>query len=1084
MSADAMSHPVPSQPLFAPAALDAWRAASAGLTDWLRSGADLDALPATYLERWAAELGAADRAVIDRRLAWSRSETGAAAAPEAWTAHLALCRAWPSASPWAEVVTAAVDASSAPFAAAWPPVLAAALDELAPGPGLVPGRLDPALLAKMMGELLAELARLGAPVLAEAFAAHLSAADALPDSSVSHQHHAFVTRLAAGGWTDVFSSHPVLARLVGVISRGWALDTRAFLDRFQNDQDALRATFFPGDSAPLAIVDVKSGLSDRHGGAAVVRVVEFAGGRRVVHKRRPLALEADFHALLRTLAEAGLGCAPPSLPVLDRGDHGWVGFAQAGPVADEAALTAWFEKAGSLLCLVHLLGGNDGHMENVVATAAGPVLIDVETLLQPSLSKADQATGTFALAARQVQDSVLQTGLLPLWQRGKNGALHDIGGLTGAGGYESPVLRQTWEDVGTDGVRATWRRGLARGLDNLPVCAGVRHSAEAHLPALQRGFAATWEFLRARPDLLPQALESWAEAPLRVLLRPTTHYAAMLARSVAPDALRDGMERSVALEALRRPFLRNHESAPALWPAVDEETAALEAGDIPIFFVRAAGRDLLRADGTCVAPGAFGETALEATLRRLGRLDEAELRRQLELIASSFIAPRSGTGTAPPVEKTGAAVDYDALLAATPLISDEGLVKTAAILGQQLLNGSIRGRDGFVTWLAPAFLQPDQREQRGVSYYLYDGAAGIALFLGALWKVTGAEAARTTALAALEPVRAILDSPKVADLVRQEGIGGCSGLGSLVYALTSLAGTFDMPELLARAEAVAALIDDSRIARDQALDLVGGSAGAIFGLLALHRATASSSVLDRAIACGRHLLDRAEKVGDDALAWPSWPDRLLLAGWSHGTAGISAALADLATASGRDEFLQAALAGLRHERTLFDATAKNWPMLEPAGGSRFVSTWCHGAPGILLSRLRLLGKAGAGEDEVLRGEIRDAAATTLAPGLSAVDHLCCGTLGRVEILHLAAAELGPRAAQLARLGATLTIRRAQQAKAFALQADPVRNAVFQPGFFRGISGLGHTFLRLARPDLVPSVLAWETSATPASPAQS
>ena len=84
-------------------------------------------------------------------------------------------------------------------------------------------------------------------------------------------------------------------------------------------------------------------------------------------------------------------------------------------------------------------------------------------------------------------------------------------------------------------------------------------------------------------------------------------------------------------------------------------------------------------------------------------------------------------------------------------------------------------------------------------------------------------------------------------------------------------------------------------------------------------------------------------------------------------------------------------------------------------------------------------------------------------------------MGRAAILHDTASTApdGPDTRALARLGATLTIRRAQQRKAFSLQSDAVRNAVFQPGFFRGTSGIGHTLLRLARPDLIPSVLHWE-----------
>ena len=1085
--------------LISPAVLAAVARRSAGLGQRLRDasgtphadvmGAAPETEPGGRAARWRAEAAGGDEALFHKRLAWDglTPETAGSLLSDEWPLttepqwldflESLLCCASPS--PWSDVIDAAVAQSGAPFAAAYRPFLASALPLAHGRPAKVLAQINEAVHGQSAAALLRQLARLGAPALARCFAEYRQEHGAPATAGSSACHDAFVAGLIRdGGWERVLAGHPALARLLAVVSVGWAEETRTFWARLEKDWEEIGRFFFADASqgAPLVLESIRADVSDRHGGAGMVRMLEFSAGRKLVYKRRPLALEADFHHLLRDAAAQGLECAPPALRVLPKAGYGWVEHAHAAPVADAEALEKWFRRAGGLLCLMHVLGGTDGHMENIIATAEGPVLIDVETLLQPRLSPPEKGqAGTFALAARRAQDSVWQTGLLPLWQKGRQGSFYDIGGLTGEGGYESPAARLVWENTGTDAIEAVWRRGVARPLANLPLFAGERRSAARHLPALCAGFAETWRFLREKTGLLEQALGAWADAPLRVLLRPTSHYAALLEASLSLEALRSGLDRSLPFEALRRAFVRGHQERPALWPAVESEIAALEDGDIPIFFVRAGGHDLESLDGRVAATGVFRESALQAVHGRLAAMTEEELQRQLEMIASAFIPPVS-TRAVPAAEAPQAAVDYEALLAATPLISDQGLINAATVLGRQIMGAAIRGRDGFVTWMAPAFLQPDQREQKGVSYYLYDGAAGIALFLAALAKVTGDDRARSTALAALAPVRAILDSPNAADMVRHEGIGGCSGLGSLVYALTAVSRLLDLPEMLALATRVSALIDDERIARDQALDVVGGSAGAIFGLLALHRATGSSDVLRRAESCGRHLLHVAEKVGDDALAWPSWPDRLLLAGYSHGTAGIAAALHALFLAGGDEAFAEAAWAALRYERSLFDATAGpsgNWPMLVPGGESRAVSTWCHGAPGILLSRLGFMGKLGEAEDGMLRGEIQAAARATLAPGLSGVDHLCCGTMGRVEILHTAAPVLGGKARDLARLGATLTIRRAQQRKAFSLQEDTVRNAVFQPGFFRGSSGLGHAFLRLARPDLVPSALAWE-----------
>src|SRR5438270_801706 len=94
------------------------------------------------------------------------------------------------------------------------------------------------------------------------------------------------------------------------------------------------------------------------------------------------------------------------------------------------------------------------------------------------------------------------------------------------------------------------------------------------------------------------------------------------------------------------------------------------------------------------------------------------------------------------------------------------------------------------------------------------------------------------------------------------------------------------------------------------------------------------------------------------LGWePPFTSHGPLTGFSHGTAGISWALLELAAKTGEQRFQAAALSGIAYERALFSASAGNWPDLRvpdtdanPEPGV-FPVAWCHGAPGIGLARL-------------------------------------------------------------------------------------------------------------------------------------
>jgi len=112
-----------------------------------------------------------------------------------------------------------------------------------------------------------------------------------------------------------------------------------------------------------------------------------------------------------------------------------------------------------------------------------------------------------------------------------------------------------------------------------------------------------------------------------------------------------------------------------------------------------------------------------------------------------------------------------------------------------------------------------------------------------------------------------------------------------------------------------------------------------------------------------------------------------LSGLSHGSAGIALALLQLAALTGEERFRTAAKEAIRYERKLFSSEAGNWLDLrdqnkevQPEGDSaaKFMTAWCHGAPGIGLARLISLPYL---DDETVQFEIKTAVETTLAYGI-------------------------------------------------------------------------------------------------------
>jgi lantibiotic modifying enzyme len=140
------------------------------------------------------------------------------------------------------------------------------------------------------------------------------------------------------------------------------------------------------------------------------------------------------------------------------------------------------------------------------------------------------------------------------------------------------------------------------------------------------------------------------------------------------------------------------------------------------------------------------------------------------------------------------------------------------------------------------------------------------------------------------------------------------------------------------------------------------------------------------------------------------------------------------------------------------------------GKPRFLTNWCHGAPGIALGRLAILHLV---EDASLHEELRIGLETTRRLHQTQLDHLCCGNMGRVEILSHAARTLDQENLMEASVALTAQVLARAEARGSFGWLPENEERRFDPAFFTGAAGVGYALLRLARPDQLPCVLLLE-----------
>lgn len=410
--------------------------------------------------------------------------------------------------------------------------------------------------------------------------------------------------------------------------------------------------------------------------------------------------------------------------------------------------------------------------------------------------------------------------------------------------------------------------------------------------------------------------------------------------------------------------------------------------------------------------------------------------------------------------------------------ASESQLEVAEALAKRILKSAIRGEKGGVTWVDPHNPRAkDSIRLRPIGSQLYGGTSGVALFLAALYSQDRDETRRDFILEVLAPTRQKLElvrqsRERAADL--RLGVGGFHGLGSMVYSLARIGLWIEAPDLLDEALDLVRLFTHERITRDgAALDVVSGSAGAILALVTVDKLTrsrhdpGSPSPVDAAIVCGDHLLAQRVLV-DRHRVWTTQPGKPPLASFAHGIAGIAQALLRLALRTGEAKFREAAEEAVQFENTYYVAAKRNWRDARKVTPS-FPCSWCYGAPGIAL------GRAGSWPDSSLPAWREDALAglemTGEAP-LSRIDHLCCGNMGRVDILLYGGVKGDSKALITKAREVSKACLSRRQATGDFRWAVP-EGIEFDPSLLTGAAGVGYAFLRLAFPTTLPCVLVLE-----------
>ncbi len=918
--------------------------------------------------------------------------------------------------------------------------------------------------------LLKELSSLSTPAIYERFVLARKASGTPPAAAKPQQeagtsrYDQFVAEMEAGGFRRLFEDKPVLLRLIASVTRQWIDTSREFVLRLDADLATIRrATLHVG--ADSRVAKIEGDLSDPHNSGHSVQIVSFEDGSRIVYKPKDLRLDVAWYALVERLNRAEPPLELKAVRTISRDGYGWTEFIDHAGCADQQGCQRFFRRAGAWLALFHCFAANDMHQENMIAAGDHPVPIDLETILQAPAEEhkaQDPEAQAFDAAMETVANSVMMVGLLPAYGRSPDNNIFAIGGMTANWNSKTKVK---WNNINSDEMRPAKSKEVGKTTPNLPHIDGRYAKFGDYIDDFIAGFEDYAKFLlhQSRDAKQGGLFDGFTGVPVRKVIRATRFYYMLLQRLKNHRTMDDGVVWSAQTDFIARLADWEKDSDP-LWPLQQAERSALVALNVPHFVSPSDGNEIRDATGISIHTEAT--SGMDRARARVQSFDEQDIAWQITVITQNTSSlPRSA---GPPARGVALKQPPRSEVAVAP--TKEVFVAEADKIAEELSRYAIRRGPG-AAWIGLDWLGDSEVFQLVcLGPELYNGVSGIAVFLAAHAAVTGCKSSGELALAGMSHLRKNLRSRNAARMARSLGIGGATGLGSIVYALTVMSKSLHDDDLLADAHVAAELFTDDLIAADKQLDVMGGSAGAILGLLRLYRDTQSSDVLKRAIKCGEYLL-RQPRVGPEGhRGWSgqgSGPHGLN--GMSHGAAGFAYALASLSAATGRDEFAKAASECIAFENLSYDAERSNWPDLRGDGEPGWPCQWCHGAPGIGLARIAMTKRGGL-DSKLLATDIRNALVGVERGWPGPLDTLCCGALGSIEFFCEAGSALGRSDLR------ELASRRLMSLLEAATSTGDYRwnsgNRQFNLGLFRGVAGVGYTSLRQVDGSL-PNVIIWE-----------
>lgn len=729
-----------------------------------------------------------------------------------------------------------------------------------------------------------------------------------------------------------------------------------FLSHLIQDKALVANQFLEADGM---ITDIKLSMGDRHRGTFVIKVESKFGN--YFYKPRRSKLDTLFKEVIDKIGEQDGILKMKAPKIIDQGSYSWAEEIRYIPLQSRNKNERYYIRLGQLLAITYILNGSDLHYENIISCGEFPVAIDVETLLTSRLRFKKQTTPKMLQEdnINYLEDSVSNLIILPTIVK-SNGDFYDLSPLKIYSGELPNTLAETWKKS----------NHLIQ-----------KNELKDVIGFIQRGFINIYnEVLKDKERYKEYFNRLFNNVPIRYLNREIHDYSQILRLLKNP----------VCLFHFKYAFAV---SMKLLSEEIQEEEVLeykeLLKFNIPYFELDTDSTDLLLFDDKRIK-NYFIETPLESLEHKLNILCEEDLERQLRLITQML---------------TVVSAEFDVKeINEVTIHEGESLQKQRAQTVEQMIatvfeNKLINPLTKQYFWITPELEGDNNRSfyqihENPDSYY--SGSVGILRCLLLLEKSGYKDLPINKLISDIEiDIDAIINYGTA-----DTSIGAYNGIAQYLryYAYIYKNNNFSVLSLK-RIHYLLDLIENG-FKNDEKLDILDGTAGVILTLIEIFQLDLSDCLNNRVIKlvekCRLHLIDSIIYDKGEAYFPIAQEKNRYFTGFAHGSSGITLAIYRASKLLNIDDYtLIRSL--LKTERRLFDKTNQMW--FKDNNRNSYSWGWCHGIPGILLSRLELI-KHGYQDDYIIE-EAYELYEIAIKKSLGVNLTFCHGDLGNIVICKYA-----------------------------------------------------------------------------------